>query len=161
MTNIWHEEQKQKKQLSVVIPIIIYHGYTSWKQVSLRSYFKDTRSDLFRFLPEFDYLLFSLNEFSDKQIANFKNTFLKLATMILKHGRDKKEDFLKIESFLIESIKELELQNQYDYISSVIIYLENTTELTINELIIIFTKVSTIVTNITMTTAEQICTATT
>ena len=76
--------------------------------------------------------------------------------MILKHGRDRKEEFLKIENFLVEQVKELERLNQYGYIKTIIIYLENCPALTFEDLIIIFEKVSTTTTNMAMTIAEQI-----
>jgi predicted transposase/invertase (TIGR01784 family) len=156
MTNIWKEEQKQKKKSKIVIPIIIHHGKTAWKKVSMKSYFGNPSADLLRFLPEFDYLLFSLNDFEDYQIANFKNTFLSTAAMLLKHSRDKKKEFLRIESFLIEKLKALDLAHENEFITTIVYYLNSTTDLTSNELIIIFTKVSTTVNKIAMTAVEEI-----
>ncbi len=156
MTNIWKEEQKQKKKSKIVIPIILHHGKTAWKKVSMKSYFGNPSADLLRFLPEFDYLLFSLNDFEDYQIANFKNTFLSTAAMLLKHSRDKKNEFLRLESFLIEKLKALDLAHENEFISTIVYYLNSTTDLTSNELIIIFTKVSTTVNKIAMTAVEEI-----
>ena len=109
-----------------------------------------------KFLPEFDYLLFSLNDFEDEQIANFKNTFLSTTAMLLKHSRDEKEKFLAIESFLIEKLKMLELSHENDFISAIFYYLHNSTDLTSTEIVIIFTKVSINITNIAMTATEQL-----
>ncbi len=156
MTNIWKEEQKQKKKSKIVIPIIIHHGKTAWKKVSMKSYFGNPSADLLRFLPEFDYLLFSLNDFPDYQIANFKNTFLSTAAMLLKHSRDKKKEFLRLESFLIEKLKALDLAHENEFITTIVYYLSSTTDLTSNEIIIIFTKISTTVNNIAMTAVEEI-----
>jgi predicted transposase/invertase (TIGR01784 family) len=99
LTNIGKEEQKQAKQPSVVIPIIVYHGKTPWKKKTLKSYYGFPNEHLHKFIPEFDYLLFSLNSWEDYQIANFKNTFLSMAAMLLKHSRDEKEMFLRLEAF--------------------------------------------------------------
>jgi predicted transposase/invertase (TIGR01784 family) len=161
MSNIWREEQKQKKgkkrkNSTVVIPIIIHHGKSAWKKVSMRTQFGNPHQDLLKFLPEFDYLLFSLNDFSDSQIANFKNTFLSTAAMLLKHSRDEKEKFLKLEAFLIEKIKVLDLAHENDFITTIVYYLETVSNLTANEIIIIFTKVSKNVNNIAMTAYEEI-----
>ena len=109
-----------------------------------------------KFLPEFDYLLFSLNDFEDEQIANFKNTFFSTTAMLLKHSRDEKEKLLAIESFLIEKLRMLELSHENDFISAIFYYLHNSTDLTSNEIVIIFTKVSTSITNIAMTATEQL-----
>ena len=162
MTNAYKAEQKQKKKgkkpkkSTVVIPIIIHHGTSAWKKVSMRKQFGNPHEDLLKFLPEFDYLLFSLNDFEDEQIANFKNTFLSTTAMLLKHSRDEKEKLLAIETFLIEKLKALELSHENDFISAIFYYLHNTTDLTPNEIVIIFTKVSTSTTNIAMTATEQL-----
>ncbi len=162
MTNAYKEERKQKKKdkkskkSTVVIPIVIHHGASAWKKVSMRSQFGNPHEDLLKFLPDFDYLLFSLNDFEDEQIANFKNTFLSTTAMLLKHSRDEKKKLLAIESFLIEKLKILESSHENDFISAIFYYLHNSTDLTSNEIVIIFTKVSTIVTNIAMTATEQL-----
>lgn len=155
ITNIGKEEQKQSKKPSVVIPIIIYHGKTPWKKKTLKSYYGFPHESLHKFIPEFDYLLFSLNTWEDYQIANFKNTFLSMAAMLLKHSRDEKEIFLQLEAFWIEKLKALDDAHEDDYIRTIFLYMENSINLTTNELIIIFTKVSNKVTNIAMTAAEH------
>jgi len=156
MTNIWVEEQKQEKKPSVVIPIIIHHGKINWKKKSMKSYFENIHPALFKFLPEFDYLLFSLNTWEDYQIANFKNIFLSTTAMLLKHSRDEKEAFLKLESFWVEKLKALDEAHEVGFISSIFKYIDNGINLTRSDLIIIFTKVSTTVNNIAMTIAEEI-----
>jgi Putative transposase, YhgA-like len=165
MTNIWGEEQKQsteeekeKKstQPSLVIPIIIHHGETAWKKTSMRACFGNPPSELLRFLPEFDYLLFSLNDFEDYQIANFKNDFLATAAMLLKHSRDEKEKFLQVEDFLIQKLRAFDISHEDGYVSSIAFYLHTVANLTTNELIIIFTKVSNNLNKIAMTSADQI-----
>jgi hypothetical protein len=161
MTNIWGEEQKQKRnkkirKSTVVIPVIIHHGKNAWKQVSMRTQFGNPHEDLLKFLPEFDYLLFSLNDFSDTQIANFKNTFLSTSAMLLKHSRDEKKNLLAIEAFLIEKLRALELLHENEFISNIFYYLHSSSSLTTEEIIIIFTKVSTIVNNLAMTATERL-----
>lgn len=161
MTNIWGEFQKQKKENklnkpSVVIPIVIHHGGSPWKKTSMKSYFGNPPSELLRFLPEFDYLLFSLHDFEDHQIANFKNDFLSTAAMLLKHSRDEKEKFLQIESFIIEKLRAFDIVHENSFINSVVYYLNASTNLTVKELIIIFTKISDNITNIAMNAADEI-----
>ncbi len=162
MNNAYREERQKKKKdkkpkrSTVVIPIIIHHGTSAWKKISMRKQFGNPHEDLLKFLPEFDYLLFSLNDFEDEQIANFKNTFLSTTAMLLKHSRDEKKKLLAIETFLIEKLKIFESSHENDFISAIFYYLHSTANLTPNEIVIIFTKVSTIVTNIAMTATEQL-----
>jgi predicted transposase/invertase (TIGR01784 family) len=166
MTNIWRKEQKDKKgkkrkNSTLVIPIIIHHGKTAWKKVSMRTQFGNPHEDLLKFLPEFDYLLFSLNDFSDSQIANFKNIFLSTAAMLLKHSRDEKAKFLQLEAFLIEKVSALDLAHENDFIITIVYYLETVSNLTAKEIIIIFTKISKNANNIAMTAYEEITELTT
>jgi hypothetical protein len=76
--------------------------------------------------------------------------------MLMKHSRDKKKEFLRLESFLIDKLKALDLAHETEFIATVVYYLKSTTDLTTNELIIIFTKVSTTVNKIAMTAVEEI-----
>jgi predicted transposase/invertase (TIGR01784 family) len=156
MTNVWIEEEKQNKKPYVVIPVVIYHGKSTWKKHPMKHYFGNPSEDLLRFIPDFDYILFSLNSFEDYQIANFKNTFLSMTAMLLKHSRDEKEMFLRLENFWVDKLKALDEIHAEDFIRSIFIYIDNGINLTRTDLIIIFTKVSTTVTNIAMTIAEEI-----
>lgn len=76
--------------------------------------------------------------------------------MLLKHSRDEKEAFLKLESFWIEKLKALDEAHEVEFISSIFKYIDNGINLTRSDLIIIFTKVSKTVNNIAMTIAEEI-----
>ncbi len=154
--NVWKEERKQKKKLSVVIPIIIHHGEGTWKYKSMKNYFKGLHPSLNRFIPDFDYLLFTLNKIDDNQIANFQNLLLSMTTMLLKHSHDKSDEFMKLSSFWAEKLNRLDEDKQLDFISTVFLYIENALNLTQEDLTPIFTEVSTKVNDIAMTIADQI-----
>lgn len=156
ITNIWQQEQKQKQKPSLVIPIIIHHGDSAWKKASLQSYFGEIQQRLLPFLPEFEYILVSLNDFSDQQIAEFKNTFLRTASLLMKHSRDDEKKLLRIESAIVDCLRAVDAIKDYDYMDTVILYMKNTLDLTTNELFVIFTKVSTIITEKFMTVDQQI-----
>ncbi len=154
--NIWKEERKQKKKLSVVIPVVIHHGEGTWKYKPIKSYFKGIHPSLERFIPEFDYLLFTLDKIEDYQIANFQNLLLSMATMLLKHSHDKEEDFLKLTSFWVEKLNRLDADKQLEFIKTVFLYIETALNLTQDNLTPIFTEVSTNVNDIAMTIADKI-----
>jgi predicted transposase/invertase (TIGR01784 family) len=153
--NIWKEEQKQNRKLSIVIPIIIHHGNKKWKYRSLRSYFKGIHPSLLKFVPEFEYLLFSLNDSPDEKLINLQNIVLGMTTMLMKHSHDSEEDFLKLASFWADRLNKLDAQDQMDFIKSVFVYMENVMNLTQNKLNPIFTEVTENVNIIAMTIAEQ------
>ena len=154
--NVWKEERKQKKKLSVIIPVIIHHGEGTWKYKSMKSYFKGLHPSLGRFIPDFDYLLFTLDKFDDNQIANFQNLLLSMTTMLLKHSHDKNDEFMKLSSFWAEKLNRLDADKQLDFISTVFLYIENALNLTQEDLTPIFTEVSTSVNDIAMTIADRI-----
>ncbi|MEY4538313.1 MAG: hypothetical protein RLZZ306_70 [Bacteroidota bacterium] len=154
--NVWKEERKQKKKLSVVIPIIIHHGEGTWKYKSMKNYFKGLHPSLDRFIPDFDYLLFTLDKIDDNQIANFQNLLLSVTTMLLKHSHDKNDEFMKLSSFWAEKLNRLDADKQLEFIQTVFLYIENALNLTQEDLTPIFTEVSTNVNDIAMTIADQI-----
>jgi predicted transposase/invertase (TIGR01784 family) len=154
--NVWKEERKQKKKLSVVIPIIIHHGEGTWKYKSMKSYFKGLHPSLNRFIPDFDYLLFTLDKIDDNQIANFQNLLLSMTTMLLKHSHDEEDEFMKLSSFWAEKLNRLDADKQLEFIRTVFLYIENALNLTQEDLTPIFTEVSTNVNDIAMTIADQI-----
>jgi predicted transposase/invertase (TIGR01784 family) len=154
--NVWKEERKQKRKLSVVIPIIIHHGEGTWKYKSMKSYFKGLHPSLNRFIPDFDYLLFTLDKIDDNQIANFQNLLLSVTTMLLKHSHDKNDEFIKLSSFWAEKLNRLDADKQLEFIQTVFLYIENALNLTQEDLTPIFTEVSANVNDIAMTIADRI-----
>jgi predicted transposase/invertase (TIGR01784 family) len=61
---------KAKETLTVVIPIIIYHGDNEWKVRQFSDYFEGVDEHLKRYIPNFDYNLTSLSDYSDEQLIN-------------------------------------------------------------------------------------------
>ena len=156
MNNVWYEEQKQNKDLSVIISTVIYHGTTAWKKKSMIAYFGNPHGSLHQFIPQFDYLLFSLNEIEDFQIDNFKNDLLSMTTMLMKHSRDAADNFQSLQPFLVKKLNALDANHQDDFIKTTFRYIEDGINLTQKKLSPIFTQVSKNVNNIAMTIADEI-----
>jgi predicted transposase/invertase (TIGR01784 family) len=155
--NIWKQEIKHgKTTLSLVIPIVIHHGEQTWQYKSLKSHFVNLPEVLHKFIPDFDYLLFSLTDIADDRLASIKNVMLSLSAMLLKHSHDENDDFMKLSDFWLKKIEELDSEQQLDFIKSVFIYIQNAINLTNNEIPTIFTKISNNVNNISMTIADHI-----
>jgi hypothetical protein len=161
MNNVWNEEQKQGKELSVVISIVIYHGKTKWEKSSMLTYFGNPHPSLHQFIPQFDYILFDLNEIEDHQIENFKNDLFSLTAMLMKHSRDSEDNFMKLEPFLVKRLNALNNAHQDDFIKTSLRYIQKDIRLTQSKLSPIFTKVSNKVNNISMTIADEIIEETT
>ena len=155
--NIWKQEIKNGKSvLSLVIPIVIHHGDKKWEYKSIKSYFVDLPQVLHSFIPDFDYLLFSLSDMADNQLISIKNVILSMSAMLLKHSHDENDEFLKLTPFWLEKLKELDAQQQLDFIKSAFVYIQNAINLTNKEIPPIFTKVSNNVNDIAMTIADHI-----
>ena len=76
--------------------------------------------------------------------------------MLLKHSHDENDEFLKLTPFWLEKLKELDAQQQLDFIKSSLVYIQNAINLTNKEIPPIFTKVSNNVNDIAMTIADHI-----
>jgi predicted transposase/invertase (TIGR01784 family) len=155
--NIWKQEIKHgKTTLSLVIPILIHHGEQTWEYKSLKSHFVNLPEVLHKFIPDFDYLLFSLTDIADDRLASIKNVMLSLSAMLLKHSHDENDEFMKLSDFWLKKIEELDAEQQLDFIKSVFIYIQNAINLTNNEIPTIFTQVSENTNKIAMTIADRI-----
>ena len=156
LLNALEYNKKEKKPLTLTIPIVIYHGKKAWKYRPLSHYFKGIDEYLSHFLPEFDYLLIDISKFSDDDIFNFKNRFLALSMILLKNSRLKNSLVTIAESF-IELMRDIENQGDMNYIKSVFIYTISTYEgLTKQEIIAIFRQVSSKTQQMTMSIADVI-----
>lgn len=156
MLNVWKSGFKQNKEKPIpVIPIVLYHGKEQWIYQSMTSYFDNLDEDLKKYIPDFEYHLINLNNIPDKQITDFKNKFLSISALLFKYSRYKKY-VKKIENNLVELLKLVDNQGNNAFTTSVVLYIQNTDDLTFLELVTIFTKVSTNLNNSVMTTAEQL-----
>jgi hypothetical protein len=100
--------------------------------------------------------LFSLTDIGDDRLTSLNNVILSISAMLLKHSHDENDEFLKLTPFWLEKIKELDAQQQLDFIRSVFVYIQNAINLTNKEIPTIFTKVSNNTNNIAMTIADRI-----
>jgi predicted transposase/invertase (TIGR01784 family) len=156
MVNVWQSGLKQKKVKPIpIIPIVIYHGKVAWKYQSMREYFEDLEEDFFKYIPDFEYHLVDLSTFSNQKITNFRNKFLAISALLFKHSRFKKY-IQKIENEFIELMKLIDNQEGNVFTKAIVLYIQNTEQLTITKLFTIFSKVSINIKNTVMTTAEQL-----
>lgn len=107
LLQIWEDDLKNKRPLSFVLPIVVYHGEKSWEQKNFREYFLGLPEEWQMFIPHFSYLLTDLNSIpqqviQDKQEAEYLlNLFL-----ALKFAHDLgllRENWKQILSFRIDS----------------------------------------------------------
>lgn len=84
--------QKQvanKEPLSIVIPVLLYHGRGRWRYRTLAQLFKNIEPEWKPYLPDFDYVYNNLNEVPDEQVVQLNNQFLAASLLTLKHTFEK------------------------------------------------------------------------
>jgi predicted transposase/invertase (TIGR01784 family) len=84
--------QKQvanKEQLSIIIPVLLYHGKGGWQYQTLASLFETLEPEWEQFLPDFAYIYNNLGEIPDEQVEALHNKFLAASLLVLKHSFQK------------------------------------------------------------------------
>jgi predicted transposase/invertase (TIGR01784 family) len=84
--------QKQiqnKEPLSMVIPVLLYHGKATWQYRTLSNLFEGIDKEWMQFLPGFEYIYNDLGRLSDNEIEALNNKFLAASFLALKHSQEK------------------------------------------------------------------------
>ena len=77
--------EAKEKQLSPIIPVLLYHGKGRWQYQTLSDLFKTLDPGWQKFIPDFDYVYNNLGEISDQQVEALNNKFLVASLLALKH----------------------------------------------------------------------------
>ncbi len=83
MVKIWRLGLKQSKnrKLSIVIPLILYHGKEKWTvDKRFSSLFEGPSKPLADYIPDFEFILYDLSRYTDEQI---RGTIMARVTMLL------------------------------------------------------------------------------
>ncbi len=159
MIKIWDTDIKQKEKLTPVIPVIFYHGTEKWEYKKIFEYFENIDSILHNFIPDFNYILTDLSNYSNEQLKNelFHNELLKVSLLIMKNIFDEKklkknlEDFIKLGKFYYEEERGLR------FLESLIRYIYNNVEnIGADEVIDTVKKISTVGGEQSMTVAMKL-----
>lgn len=93
------EQLNNDEQLTLIVPIIVYHGSAKWQYKPFKDYFKDFDEDFAAFLPNVYYWLTDLQKYPDAMIKKFEASFLPKIFLAFKHYRDKnyiKDQFVSL-----------------------------------------------------------------
>lgn len=119
--------QKQvanKEPLSLVIPVLLYHGKDKWQYQTLSGLFENIDKDWKQYLPDFEFIYNNLGQLADTEVERLNNKFLQASFLALKHSFEKEwlgSNAVKL--LLLASAGPKELQKGF------IIYLYNRGEL--------------------------------
>ncbi|MBK6933293.1 MAG: Rpn family recombination-promoting nuclease/putative transposase [Saprospirales bacterium] len=90
LLQIWEDDMKNKRSLSFVIPIVVYHGEQTWKQKPFSDYFQNLPEEWQAFIPNFHYLLTDLSQVPQQTIQDKRESeFLRNLFLALKMARDR------------------------------------------------------------------------
>lgn len=78
-----------KEPLSVVIPVLLYHGQGKWNYRTLADLFENLADGWQQFLPDFSYIYNNLGEIPDEKVEALENKFLAASLLVLKHSFEK------------------------------------------------------------------------
>ena len=138
---LWNQNVKQQEKPVFIIPIVFYHGKTTWHYQRMQDYFEEIPTPLLRYLPMFDYDLIDLSAMKDHQIEEFKNGFLAVSTFLLKHRHQ--QNYIKVlETQFVSLMKRVENQEDEELSESIFVYIQATNDLPQSELFNIFGKIS-------------------
>jgi predicted transposase/invertase (TIGR01784 family) len=142
MVGKWEAQLKVNDELSVVIPIIIYHGEDSWKVRPLSEYFKDIDENLKAYIPDFQYELTDLSKYSDEQLIQMNIGKLLNIFLAMQHVRDIEYIKKHFDVFLIHLDSYLKTEEGENFFQSLLVYLLKSKDLKREELIQVIEKIN-------------------
>ena len=86
MGGVWSRQIKEGEPISLIIPMVIYHGKNKWEYRSFASYFKGEVDEyLLSFIPTFDFLLTNLKADSVEDIRErYRLLSLQMGFLLMK-----------------------------------------------------------------------------
>ncbi|MCF6147393.1 MAG: Rpn family recombination-promoting nuclease/putative transposase [Candidatus Kuenenia sp.] len=131
LLKIWETNIKQNEPFNVVIPVVLYHGQEKWKHRRFSEYFACIDEALYRFIPEFEYLLTDLSNYSNEEIKDsaFRRVSLQIAMLLMRNIYDEKYLEDKLKGFFEIGRQYFEEEEGLRFLESVIRYLYNASDI--------------------------------
>ena len=135
LTRIWELQLKQKRSITLIIPVVVYHGKSRWVKKKFHSSFLKYSNELFPYIPAFDYLLIDLSELSDQEIKDklFTRTALRIGLFIEKNIFDTANLQKHLKDFLLLDKLYYREEKGIQFLESVLRYLSYASEITYEE----------------------------
>jgi predicted transposase/invertase (TIGR01784 family) len=111
MVEIWEAKIKKENanELPVIIPLVIYHGKDNWNIKTtlgeMITGYKDLPKDIKKFVPDFEYLLYDISRYTDKEIkgeAQLRIIFTIFRDVLMKDSEGLRESILRAAKYLQE-----------------------------------------------------------
>jgi predicted transposase/invertase (TIGR01784 family) len=83
------KQAQNNEPLSLVIPVLLYHGKGRWQYRTLANLFDNLEEEWKQYLPNFEYIYNDLGILSDAEVEALNNKFLRASFLALKHSFEK------------------------------------------------------------------------
>ena len=155
--NLMDKNLKPNGRLDITIPIIFYHGDRKWVHQSLFNYY-DGLNDYFKqFVPNFQFILVDMEDFTDIDILAIRSTILRNAFLAFKHGRDTEYVEKNFSSFFdFKGDGTVSLNEMLNFYDALMLYLISVSNLKKEKLKTYILKLPNPVKDVTMTTYNSI-----
>lgn len=156
LLNYWNRQIKAREPLTPIVPIVVYHGYRVWKKQPVAQYFPTADALLAPYLPSFDYELINLKTTTEAALSQLRTDYARLTALLLQNSRNQQRLLRVFEDFA-QLFERLAQDNAgRGFIETSFLYVYWTTDLTKQQLIAIFHKISRQTGEAAMTTAERL-----
>ncbi len=119
MANGYAQQRKRNEKLSVIIPVIYYHGKNNWQFRPLDQLFTDLPAKFRMFIPTFQIEMFTVQQFSVQQIHRIAEAKLRAALMVQKGQFD---ELVAIRDY-VRVINALELEATGNFFFTLFVYM--------------------------------------
>lgn len=144
---------KNKKPLVLIIPIVYYHCRQKWRVPKLVKLFTEYGKSLTKYLPQFEYLFFSLNEIPKERLVHIRNAMLTVALVAQRSSSNQKELLEEIGRI----INAIPVENlDWNFFELILVYFVGITDLRASEVIEIVEKLNTPIKEKAMTTLDRL-----
>ena len=152
----WESDEKEKKPLTLTIPIILYHGKKKWKYRPFDEYFNIPHPIFKSYLPHFEYLLTDLSQSSDEEILKLEMGFLINTFLMLKHSREKEYILNNTTTIHVNFEEFVKTEKGRSFIRTAWSYLYETNDFNKKELNLYFLKLNNKIKDIAMSTHDML-----
>ncbi len=127
MIKIWKLKVKQRKTLPIIIPIVIHHGKIKWNVgLNLSDILEEIPEELKKYIPNFEYILYDLTIFEDKDIRG--HVKLRIFLEILKYIFSEEELPIKLKEIFELSEELAKEDKEEEYFEALVKYILNAQE---------------------------------
>jgi len=158
MLNIWEYNIKQKMELQIVVPMVVYHGKSKWQKKGMKDYFNIDDNWFFKFIPNFDYLLTDLSTYTDSQIKSgiFQRAAIEIGLLIQKNIFNEKKLAMRLKDFIGIGRLYFREEEGLKFLESVLRYLFSSTEIGVDDVLKSIEMIDGRAKETLMTTAEKL-----